>query len=285
MSKTTEDPRRNLRGQIQLRQGEIIELDPTIANSNLTDPAAASKHSTLAIVSSHDCDINASAEKDPCVEFLVVKKVRKLDGAKTHTKSARSLQFEAKSTEDGHAVFVEVEAPSRFNVEKPRLWGYGPKRPYTVDSDQVGEFADWLSTRYRRAALPDGFEDRYRLVRDRFWDLIKTFNHELLAVLFLFREGQERRDCPKDEPYTLTILLVHPGKEPRASFDALEKAVMNLFDSTYGETSLDHAGIEIDHCVAISEFVLSLADYRRAIHHRVDWLSYESEPTGPRLDL
>ncbi|MGP8185194.1 MAG: hypothetical protein ACLQKY_03920 [Terracidiphilus sp.] len=285
MSKPTEDPPQKLRGRVQLRQGEIIELDLTIAKPNLLDPAAAANHSTLAIVASHDCDINASAEKDPCVEFLPVKKVRKLDRTKTHTKSARSFQFEAKATEDGQGVFLEVDAPSRVMVEKSRLWGHDPKRPYAIDSEQVAEFADWLSTRYRRAALPNEFEDRYRLVRDRFWDLIRKFNHELSAVLFIFREGQERRDCPKNEPYTLTILLVHPGQEPMTSFDALAKSVRDLFESTYGESSLDNAGIEMDRCVAVSEYALSLAQYRRAIHHRVDWLSHESGPSGPLLNV
>jgi hypothetical protein len=285
MSNSTEDPRRKLRGQVQLRQGQIIELDSTVLSSEMRSLPGSSRTKTVAIIASHDCDINATAEKDPYIEFLATKRIKKLDRAKTHTKNARIFQFEATASEDGSTVFLEVEAGSRFSLDKTIFWDCNPRSPYTIEAESVAEFADWLSYRYRRAALPNEFERRYRMVRDRFWQLIGDYNSELSAVLFLFREGQERKECAQSEPYTMTIFLVHPGREPAAAFDRLTESINDLFGAEYGKASLDHAGIEIDHCMAISEHALTIAVYRRAIHHRVDWLSYDSEPAGPRLDV
>jgi hypothetical protein len=287
MSETTEDdPRKTQRGQVRLRQGEIIELDPSLALFDLMVANESSSRTGLAIVVSHDCDIDAAADKDPLVEFIPLKRVKKLDSAKTHTKSARSLQFEAKNHEDGQTGLFEAVAPSRFPVRKSLLWGQVFLRPYSIGSEQLLELVEWLSARYRRAALPNEFEKRYKRVRERFWELIRNFNHELLAVLFLFDEGQEKRDCKKDEPYILSVLLIHPGIEPTSSFDSLIEKITDLFDSQYGgDSHLEDAGIEVQHCTAFSEFALPLAAYRRAIHHRIDWLSYESDPHGPVLGV
>jgi hypothetical protein len=287
MSKMTEvDPRKKLRGQVQLRQGDIIELDSSLALCDSPGAVESSLRTELAIVVSHDCDIDASADKDSLVEFIPLRMVKKLDSAKTHTKSARSLQFEAKGNENNQTGLFEAEAPSKFSVKKPLLWDQSFLRPYSIGPEQLLELVDWLSTRYRRAALPNEFENRYKRVRDQFWGLIRNFNHELLAVLLLFDEGQEKRECKKDEPYVLSILLIHPGTEPSTSFEPLVHKIRELFDTHYGAVSnLASAGIEIRHCTAISEFALPLAAYRRAIHHRLDWLSYESDPLGPVIGV
>lgn len=287
MSKTTEgDPRKKQRGQVRLSQGEIVELDTSLMSSNPGRGIASSSRTELAIVVSHDCDIDAAADKDPLVEFIPLQKVKKLESAKTHTKSARSLQFEAKSNEGNQTGFFEAEAPSKFSVNKALLWGRSFLRPYSIGPEQLLELVDWLSARYRRAALPSEFENRYKRVREQFWDLIRNFNHELLAVLFLFDDGQENRDCKKAEPYVLSILLIHSGTEPSTSFEPLIQKINDLFDSQYGADSHpEQAWIEIRHCTAISEFALPLAAYRRAIHHRIEWLSYESDPPGPVIGV
>jgi hypothetical protein len=287
MSKTGEDDlRKKLRGQVLLGQAEIIELDASLASSDSPGTGENSSKTELVIVVSHDCDIDASAEKDPLVEFIPLRKVKKLDNSKTHTKNARNLQFEAKSSNDNQREFFETEAPSKFSVRKPKLWDRTFLRPYSIGPEQRLELVDWLSARYRRAALPDEFENRFRRIRDQFWDLIRNFNYEVLAVLFLFDEGQEQLDCEKDEPYILSILLVHPGTEPSGSFEPLIQSISSLFDLHHGaQAHLEHAGIEIRNCTAISEFVLPLAVYRRAVHHRIEWLSYESNPPGPVIGV
>ena len=283
MSKTTEGaPRKKLRGQVPLRQGDIIELDASLVLCDSQGEIASSSPTELAIVVSHDCDIDASADKDSFVEFIPLKRVKKIDSTKTHTKSARSLQFEAKSHENNQSGLFEAEAPSKFSLRKSLLWDQSFLRPYSISSEQLLELVDWLSTRYRRAALPNEFENRYRRVREQFWGLIRSFNHELLAVLFLFDEGQEKRECKKDEPYVLSILLIHSGTEASTSFGPLTQKINDLFHSNYGaDSNLEHGAIEIRNCAAISEFALPLAAYRRAVHHRLDWLSYESDPLGP----
>ena len=249
MSKTTEgDHRKKQRGQVRLAQGEIIELHPSLLLHDSLDATDCSSRTGLVIVVSHDCDIDATADKDPLVEFIPLNIVKKLDSAKTHTKSARSLQFEAKSLQDDRTEFFEAEAPSKFAVRKSLLWGYTFLRPYSIGPEQLLELVEWLSARYRRAALPNEFENRYKPVRDEFWKLIGNFDHELLGVLFLFDDEQEKRDCNKDEPYVLSILLIHSGIEPTNSFEPLIERIRDLFDSQYGADSpLEHAGMRMSH--------------------------------------
>ena len=287
MSKTTDgDHRKKQRGQVRLAQGEIIELDASLALPDSLGAIESSSPTGHVIVVSHDCDIDASSDRDPLVEFIPLKEVKKLDSAKTHTKSARSLQFEARSSENQQTVFFEAVAPVKFSVRKSLLWGRSFLRTYAIGPEQLLDLVDWLSVRYRRAALPNEFEKRYKRVRKQFWDLIRNFNYDLLEVLFLFDEGQEKRDCNRDEPYVLSILLVHSGIEPSTSFELLITKITSLFVSQYGADShLEHAGIEIRNCTAVSEYALPLAAHRRAIQHRVDWLSYESDPRGPSIGV
>jgi hypothetical protein len=255
-------------------------------SSNSDGRVATPFRSELAIVVSHDCDIDAAADREPAIEFIPLKTVKKLESAKTHTKSARILQFEAKSNDEDRLGFFEAEAPLKFSVKKSLLWDIRLPRPYSMASEQRLELVDWLSARYRRAALPGEFDKRYKRVREQFENLIRNFNHELLAVLFLFDDGQENRDCGNAEPYVLSVLLVHSGTETTASFEPLIKKINNLFDAQYNSNSrVENGGIEIRHCTAISEFVLPLAAYRRAIHYRFEWLSYESDPAGPVVGI
>jgi hypothetical protein len=58
MSKTTEGaPRKKLSGQVQLRQGDIIELDASRALCDSLGTIETSAPTEIAIVVSHDCDI------------------------------------------------------------------------------------------------------------------------------------------------------------------------------------------------------------------------------------
>ena len=176
MNSTTDEARKKSRGQVGLRQGDIVNLISNIApesGENTTEPL-------LVIVASHDCDIAAGASVDEFVEFFRLRKVKKLDSMRIHGRNARSLQFEAKALTVGEAAFFEINASSRFAVKKVDLWDRKFERQYSIDSDnQLEEFIDWLASRYRRAALPEKFEERYRRVRDEFWywfpDLIGPF--------------------------------------------------------------------------------------------------------------
>jgi len=44
---------------------------------------------------------------------------------------------------------------------------------------------------------------------------VQEYNHDLLAILFIFDEGQEKKECAKGEPYTLSISFVFRKGKPR----------------------------------------------------------------------
>jgi hypothetical protein len=283
MRTTTEDPRFKLRGQVALRQGDIVEIGLDSIPSDVVTGLGTRDANLRCVVVSHDCDIAAKASIEPVVEFIPLQEVRRLESSKTHTKNARSLQFEARASSSDSTGIFQVDAPKKISIEKSHLWDLRFVHPYTLEEKQVREFAEWLSARYRRAALPNNFEDRYARVKKSFWNLIQDKNDAISAVLFVFDEGQSTTDLSDDEPYTMVVLLVHPEGSPSSAFDELVSSINLLFENTYGNGSVNDAGIEIRSCSAISESALSVANYKKAIHHRVEWMSYESDPVGPMI--
>lgn len=284
MSEPIDKTRRNLRGQVALRQGEIVKIGahPVFPKGGSgTDEA----ESTLAVVASHDCDIAASEQTDPFVEFFPLRPVKKLNSKKTHGRNARSLQIEAHSGSERERRLFEIDASSRIAIPKPELWDRNFERPYSITPLQLDELTDWLAARYRRAALPNNFERRYKRVKDDFWSLICGFNHVISTVLFIFNEGQELIDLEDQVPYTFSIILVHRDSES-SLFAELTASVERLFEERFSPASCkEDSGLELRRCIAASEDELSVANYRRGIRHRIDWLSYESEPAGAILNV
>ncbi len=282
MSKTTEKSKGIQRGQLPLRQGQIIAVDPSIVSWG-PQGAPVLQKGTLLIVISHDCDIASSVDKEPLVEVIPVEMVEKLDSRKTHARNARSLHLKAKDG-DGTAHWIALEASRKAIVEKTHLDGHSFEFPLLLDQDDLAVLIDWLSARYRRAALPNCFEERYSRVKEAFWKLVGDFNHTISAVLFLFDEGQEKRDCGRDEPYCLSIMLVHPERELDLSDNPLVDNIYDLFERRYASSAdQPDAGIELRNCSFVSEHALPLAVYKAAIHHRIEWISYESYPQGPTI--
>ncbi len=283
MSETPKDPRQKRRGQLSLRQGDIFTVEVGLLrpiSSCVSEHASASQ---TVIVLSHDCDIDASEEKEPYIEVISLLLPDKTDSRMTHGKNARCLYLTAFSAKDGGPQHVRLDASSRFTVMKSDLWDRSFLRPFVLQADGRAELADWLSARYRRAALPNEFVKRFDKVADSFWSAVADFNHEVSAVLLSFDEGQEGRDLPAEEPYTISVFLVCPA-QVSASVDHLVDRLRELFESTYsGGGDSGQASIEVRGCVGISEDAISLAQYRRTIQLGSEHLSYESDPPGPTL--
>src|ERR1035437_717867 len=154
MSKTIEKPREESRGQVQLKQGDIIKIACALLPSISLPKLEKSTQETLVIVASHDCDIYASAQTEPFIEVIPIELIEKLDPRMTHTKNPRTLYLEAHIRSGNTSRPVKMDAPNKVSILKTSIWNQNFSSPLYLDAEYLGELVDWLSARYRRAALP-----------------------------------------------------------------------------------------------------------------------------------
>jgi hypothetical protein len=275
MSKTTESSGTSTRERPSLRQGDIVRLEKDIFESNWPE---LHDHSLFAVVISHDCDIVSVGE--PNIELIPVKLIEKLDSRKTRTKSPRTLHLEASADKDLSC--IEVDARKKASVSKEILLRQDPVFPLSLDTVAVSELTQWLSARYLRAALPEEFDRRLGRVKSKFEKLVRDLSDGILAILFIFDDGQEKKECGPKESYVLSISLVLREGESLSDFEGMATQILELFETAYGtEQESSQPEIELRQCVAVSENSLTLRQYRSAIHFRLEWLSFDSDPPGP----
>jgi hypothetical protein len=286
MSKTTEKPKEELRGQVRLKQGDIIEIVAALLPSTQSVDIEKSTQGMIAIVVSHDCDIEAEARKDPFVEVIPITLIDKLEPRNSHTRNARTLDIEARETSSEKRQPIRIGAPDKQPIHKNSLWEREFVRPYTLVSEDLIELADWLSSRYRRAALPEEFGKRFSKIQDDFWKLIQNHNHDLSAILFYFDEGQEEKECVRGESYSLSISLVFPAGRAKPELESLVEEIQALFETSYEDQSDEVLPeIELRQCLAISESDITLEAYKAGVFLRSEWISYGAVPRGPLVRI
>ncbi|MGA9670629.1 MAG: hypothetical protein WBQ94_15570 [Terracidiphilus sp.] len=282
MSKANKTSREEARGQVKLSQGDFIEIDSALLHSIQLTKLENSAQEVGVLVVSHDCDIETVVQKEPYIEVIPVEFINKLNSKNTHTRNSRILEIEVQDSITGAHQPIRILASNKRSIHKPDLWDKNFRCPYNLSADNLAELADWLSSRYRRAALPEEFGNRFRRIEDRFWKLLEHYNQSALAILFFFDEGQEKKDCAKGEPYILTISLVFKKGTAESDFDPLIENIYALFETTYNDPSSENPPeIEIRQCVAISESDITLEAYKAGIHLRSEWISYGTDPPGP----
>ena len=286
MSKTTDKQRVELRGQVRLKQGDIIEIASALLPSIQLPTFEKSTQETLVIVVSHDCDIYAPTQTEPFIEVIPIELIEKLDSRMTHTKNPRTLYLEAHIRSGNTSKPIKMDAPNKVSILKTSIWDQNFSSPLYLDAEYLGELVDWLSARYRRAALPAEFDRRFKSVREAFWNLVQNYNHDMLAILFFFDEGQEKKECAKGEPYTISIILVFQKGKTESDFDLLIEKIYALFESNYNDQSSENAPkIEIRQCRAISESDITLEIYKIGIYIRSEWISHSTNPPGPVISV
>jgi len=237
-------------------------------------------------VVSHDCDIEAEFSKDPLVEVIPIELINKLYSKNTHSRNARTLDFEIHEASSENRLLARIGASNKQPIPKTSLWDKDFIHTYFLDSEYLAELTDWLSSRYRRAALPEEFGNRFKKIDEDFWNLVQEYNQDVLAILFFYDEGQEKKECAKGEPYTISISVVIRKGKTTSEFDALIEKIYALFEPDYNDQSSENAiGIEIRQCLAISESDITLEMYKSGVYMRSEWISYGTNPRGPIISV
>lgn len=266
------------------RQGHVI---PSDLARKLDLAGREDAHKRLAVVVSHDCDIAQPVLVEPKLEVIPAKVVEELDGGSTYAKNPRKLHLPL-TTPSGE-VFVELLANAKMAVEKDALAGIVPDANFTLTPERHSILQFWLAARYRRAAFPDAFEQRFAeqtKLKDRLTAILKPVGEHIVAVFFDIDDGTEvERQTPEDT-YALDIYLVYntmddPAEAKAAAYDAEKKIKAAC------KTKLVDGGkwkyIELRACYVMSDQALTYRQSRDLQKWNIDYISLRDEPQQAML--
>ena len=277
------DPARS----IPWRQGHVIP-DKFAAALGLQDAAGFGQ--PYAVVISHDCDLAASAEKEPIVEVIIGSRIDKI-GADGHAKTPRRLEIEF--TSEAGPVTVALQAIGKIVIPKDIFLRLAPEPNPLLNLSGAGlaTLQRWLATRYRRAAFADEFEARLkakpgRVDRKLAKHLVRAGKH-VLAVYFDVDEGNEVSRHGPDDVYELSISLLYDGTLNEAEAYAAAQKAADAIESEF-ETAFRSEDswkwIKLASCDVVSDQVLTVAQSRMLKQWRLDHMSLEDDPQQPMLN-
>ena len=160
-----------------------------------------------------------------------------------------------------------------------------------IDAKRI--LKQWLAARYGRPAFPNEFERRLRKGNlERKIAKILQPDAQYLIGLF-FDLGQQRGiEAPEGEPYALSISVVYDtakgdtakGVDVRRLAEQAATKLRTLFEQVYGKAEVA-SEIALDHCEAVADISMTLADLRRVDQWRLESLSLQDENQGDFLAL
>lgn len=160
------------------------------------------------MVISHSCDVLCPAiEKEPVVELILCRivDVSALDSNCEHVKNSRQLHchiFKDNLKERG----LIIHAHEKICIDRNSLMDVTPDSSLSVTEATRENVAHWLSNRYQRSALPDGFNS-ILATQKQLKKALKKLNDTAKEIrLALYPD----RDLDKDEQYDVSFYIILP---------------------------------------------------------------------------
>lgn len=261
------------------RQGFLLQ-DDTIKQLSLSD-SVNDENKVVVMVASHDCDLAQTPNNEPLVEVLVGLLIPEPNGNCTHAKNSRKLHIELRP-----GVWAEFEATSKNSVCKILLNEHVPDLRSTLTPENHTTLQMWLASRYRRSAFPDEFErrltDKSFKLDEKISKTLKPLGALIVGIFFDVDDGIETCRSGADDTYTLDITILHTSAP-----DVFEKAesaandAVAAIEKAFKEKLLKQGkwqNIELRYCIAVSEDVLTYADFKRLKRWRLDHISLAPTP-------
>jgi len=241
------------------------KLISSMAENHLQD------ESLVFIAITHDCAIiNDSLNAEPFLEYIVARKIGKLDGNFTHTKNPRKLHIEIET--HNSSIPFELSIIDRAFLDRALLLENKPAQDVRLIDSQKATLVRWLANRYMGQALPDQFEKRIDPIRGNLNKLLsKTEANGMLAI---YIELSPRDELASDKNYTLTVVLVY---EDAAFRELIDEDCLDSYASKIEGVFQKASGIDISGVIPLSEKDFSLYDQRRKIRWRSDHSSFKQD--------
>lgn len=204
-----------------LRQGEVLDSSilmnlVSISCLKLNVDAA---DGDICVVVSQDCDIVGDIDAEPFLEFVIGKRIDKIDGNCEYGKNPRTLHLSHKDCDYLFSVH------NRFFVKKDDINSFefaNEKIALTLDDKKV--MKRWLGRRYTRAAFPDEFNKRLKCGTSA-----KIVGKEISAnVSHVFFDVCDD-ELPDNQDYDLNVLIVVNNHLDQAKRDEIENKYFEAF--------------------------------------------------------
>ncbi len=240
------------------------------------------------VVISHDCDLVASDDKEPFVEIVTASLIKKL-GADSYSKNARRLDLEFQSNKS--VMFLQLTAVSKQFIDKGDLFQFSPRDDINLNGPSLFTLRRWLASRYIRAAFPNAFEAHLRVAPKagkksflaQIESILEKAGEHIRGVFFNLDEGENIERVEIDNCYLLDIILLYDTSrdEPAAANAAAqaENQLESLFTTAfYSEDADKWQGINLQHCDAVSDAVLTVAQRELLREWRLEHVSLREFP-------
>lgn len=268
------------------RQGQVI---PQELARKLDLVKCEDADTRLAVVIAHDCDIAQLVGAEPELEIIVGRLVAQLDGNCTHAKNARKLHLPF-AVEAGE-VFVELMANAKKSLAKNLFIGTTPDPGFKLTAERHSILQRWLASRYRRAAFPDAFDDRFdrqTKLKDKLTAILKPLGEHIVAVFFDVDDGEEVKRQQPEDTYTLDIYLVsNTGDDPAKAEAAVEAARKKIEAACRERLFVKDKGwqyIELRECMVISDQALTYRQSSMFKRWNIDYMSLREDPQQELLN-
>lgn len=255
-------------------QGDFISPDDVILLQDKIHDFKISGENIFFIVASQSCDVCASCENEPYIEFSVARKLERIDGNFMFNKNPRRLHLKLDHYKDELCLELLIhEKISILKSDIEKIKRIKPDENLKLTKTTIQQYANWLASRYNRPALPTKFEQLF----NQEW---KKSNREKASekysehILGIYVDIHPDKDISEDEVYEVQLLFLisHEIKNnediingikalAQKYIDNLRKANMTVIGDAFIKTTKE----------------ISLATFSEFKRFNLDSLSYKHE--------
>lgn len=199
----------------------------------------------VGIIISQSCDLtHHDLSGEPFAELLVASIIEEVNGMFTKAKNPRKLHVEMFDGE-GSSNILEFMPCNRLFISRDILSSKKPDENRYILRRDIDVIALWIAQRYKRAALPDNFNQRLSQVskkRSRIHKKISPHVSGLYIDLYPYEE------LAPGERYSINLLALLPDSKA----DNIESVKEDI---NYLADLFERFGIEVEHYVTTEDDV------------------------------
>jgi hypothetical protein len=244
-------------------------------------PAKDGAPEIFGVIVSHDCDICADADVEPCIEYVKADLKGESNGSLTFGKNPRRLQAQVYNN-SGEAINADFDIRKRTFMMKSSFFAGAIRFSHQLQERDVTVLQRWLAARYGRSAFPNAFEKLMgKHVQERIDRLSEKKGKSIRGLYFDLDDNRLIEREEGGDPYELVIYIVYPPDTDDTEAEGFAKAIGEVFKAAFFEEKTARwSGIQLVSCDAVSEDIFTLSLALSTKTWRVDHRSYKGSPAA-----
>jgi hypothetical protein len=232
---------------------------------------------SIGIVISHDCDICADEDVEPCIEWIPLSVDKEMQGSLTLGKNPRLLQT-ILYADDSSLRTANLDAREKRLVSKAEFMRSAKLFDWQLSLSGLSVFRRWLSARYSRSAFPNKFEELMRRIQEKIDKLSDKRGKGVRGLYFDLDDNALIERDLEDGPYELGVYVVYPPETAIEEANNFAKDLRTLFEAEFLH-DLEWHDIHLLFCNALCEDVFPLSIALNTKTWRVDHRSLAGIPS------